>query len=241
MVLQAVQADVVVPPFLPGTKDVISISATAVDANDSATVQIQATDGEGNVHTCDAVVFNVEFDPPTCEVTATVVATNTLSFTAQDTGSGIASVTTIGSSNATPSIPSFTPGTNDPVVISVTPADSALPSAITFRITDDNGNARNCPPVVWQRLALTKNGQTKGSLSVGLSTPFLTLKNGSPGFDRVKIAIGRSQTRQSLEPGQILNQDYSSSLSPGGTPVTLQAWGKGGPAALFMFSNEFLP
>jgi hypothetical protein len=48
-------ADTVVPPFIPGTTEPITVTSTKIDQSQRARIEIQATDGAGNVAICDPI------------------------------------------------------------------------------------------------------------------------------------------------------------------------------------------
>jgi hypothetical protein len=48
-------ADTVVPPFIPGTTEPITVTSTKIDQTQRARIEIRATDGAGNVAICDPI------------------------------------------------------------------------------------------------------------------------------------------------------------------------------------------
>ncbi|MEA2602879.1 MAG: hypothetical protein QOF89_3871 [Acidobacteriota bacterium] len=55
VVNQSDNADTVVPPFIPGTTDPVTVTSTKIDQTHSAHITITATDGAGNVAVCDPI------------------------------------------------------------------------------------------------------------------------------------------------------------------------------------------
>jgi len=55
-------ADTVVPPFIPGTTDPVTVTSTKIDQTQRARIEIQATDGAGNVAICDPIHLIVSRD-----------------------------------------------------------------------------------------------------------------------------------------------------------------------------------
>lgn len=55
-------ADTVVPPFIPGTTEPVTVTATKIDQTQRARIEIQATDGAGNVAICDPIHLIVSRD-----------------------------------------------------------------------------------------------------------------------------------------------------------------------------------
>ncbi len=83
--------------------------------------------------------------PPTCTVTAVRAGPpKQLDVTAQDTGSGLASITVVSISNGTASVQSFTPGTTSPVVATFTKTNQAKPTVVNVDATDVAGNTTHC-------------------------------------------------------------------------------------------------
>jgi hypothetical protein len=48
-------ADTVVPPFIPGTTEPVTVTSTKIDQTQRARIEIRATDGAGNVAICDPI------------------------------------------------------------------------------------------------------------------------------------------------------------------------------------------
>jgi hypothetical protein len=63
---------------------------------------------------------------------------------AQDTGSGINTITVLNPLNFTVSVGTFTPGTTSPVTVTATKVDNAQVSSFELRITDQAGNVTTC-------------------------------------------------------------------------------------------------
>jgi hypothetical protein len=55
VVTRSENADTVVPPFIPGTTDPVVVVSTKIDQTQRARIEIQATDGAGNVAICDPI------------------------------------------------------------------------------------------------------------------------------------------------------------------------------------------
>ncbi len=82
---------------------------------------------------------------PACAVTARRAGPpKQLDLTAQDTGSGLASITVISISNGTVNVPPFTPGTTSPVVVTATKTDQTKPTVFNVDVTDIAGNTTHC-------------------------------------------------------------------------------------------------
>ena len=55
VVTRSENADTVVPPFIPGTTEPITVTSTKIDQTQRARIEIVATDGAGNVAICDPI------------------------------------------------------------------------------------------------------------------------------------------------------------------------------------------
>ncbi len=83
--------------------------------------------------------------PPTCFVSAVRAGPpKQLDLTAQDTGSGLASITVVSIYNGTASVPAFTPGTTSSVVATFTKTDQTKPTVVYVDATDLAGNTTHC-------------------------------------------------------------------------------------------------
>jgi hypothetical protein len=74
VVTRSENADTVVPPFIPGTTDPVTVTSTKIDQTQRARIEIQATDGAGNVAICDPIHLIVIRDggQPTLDLNADV-------------------------------------------------------------------------------------------------------------------------------------------------------------------------
>jgi hypothetical protein len=63
-------ADTVVPPFIPGTTDPVTVTSTKIDQTQRARIEIRATDGAGNVAICDPIHMILVRDPSRAELDA---------------------------------------------------------------------------------------------------------------------------------------------------------------------------
>jgi hypothetical protein len=55
VVTRSENADTVVPPFIPGTTEPVTVTSTKINQSQSARIEIVATDGAGNVAVCDPI------------------------------------------------------------------------------------------------------------------------------------------------------------------------------------------
>ncbi|MBM2840136.1 MAG: hypothetical protein HW412_664 [Bacteroidetes bacterium] len=86
--------------------------------------------------------------PPSCAVTAIIAGPpKKVLVTVRDLQSGLASITVVTAINVTVSIPAFTVGTTNAVVVTATKINQSLSSTIVLRVTDLCGNPIVCDPV----------------------------------------------------------------------------------------------
>lgn len=79
--------------------------------------------------------------PPTCEYE---IDGDEATITVQDDDSGLQSISVFNVTNATVTIPTFSPGTNDPVEVAVEKIDPDEPAAVTLLVVDVAGNQEEC-------------------------------------------------------------------------------------------------
>ena len=82
---------------------------------------------------------------PVCQLTATIPGPPAqIQVTVQDVTSGLASIVATAHQNATVSIPPFTVGTTDPVVVTATKIDQSKGSTLRLKVTDVAGQTTLC-------------------------------------------------------------------------------------------------
>lgn len=86
---------------------------------------------------------------PSC--TSSMPEPGLIEFTIQDTGSGLAIIEVELASNADVSVPSFDPGTTDPIIVAATIIDPNLTTKVLLEVADQAGNTTICKRVVWRR------------------------------------------------------------------------------------------
>ena len=83
--------------------------------------------------------------PPSCTITGHGAGPpQTESVTVQDTGSGLAKIYKVKVRNGSVSVPSFTPGTTNPVVVTATKKNQHKKTVWSFYARDEAGNVRYC-------------------------------------------------------------------------------------------------
>jgi hypothetical protein len=91
--------------------------------------------------------------PPLCEVTNIDPGPPfTIEVTIQDNESGVAAINVVFSNNAIITIPPFTPGTNNPIIVTAEKIDQTQSATVVLEVVDVAGNTTLCDPVT-QRIS----------------------------------------------------------------------------------------
>jgi len=106
------------------------------------------TDDSGNTQTSNNVTVvwsSADTTPPSCKVTGHGAGPpQTESVTVQDTGSGLARIYRVKVRNGSVAVPSFTPGTTSPVVVTTTKKNQSHKTVWSFYAEDEAGNIAYC-------------------------------------------------------------------------------------------------
>jgi hypothetical protein len=155
-------------------------------------------------------------------------------FSAQDTGSGLASVVVNTSINATVYIPPIANGTIDLLGITATKIDQSQSAVIKLTATDVAGNVTVFDPV-FATITIPAAGSRDGELSfdhqashlggVARSEGTIRIQNGAPGVARLVFKVNGHVFEALLTDGQVLTLDISAALHPGNNNVKTTAFG----------------
>jgi hypothetical protein len=142
LVEEAVNAGVDIPTFTVGTTEPVIVRAQKIDEFADFRVTLAVSDVDGNQNSCgydqqapqdthDPQVFlsAIEPGPPT-----------QLEITAQDSESGIRTITTVEATNAEVQIPGFAVGTTEPVVITASQTVENLEFRVVIEVVDRSDN-----------------------------------------------------------------------------------------------------
>ena len=159
----------------------------------------------------------------------------------QDLRSGLAGIQILESANATVAIPSFQPGTNEPLIVTGTKINQALSSRVRLRVTDLAGNVVDCDPVLTQEVR--EAGKPESSTYAGIPPEehVVTVYNGDPGLRMLEVDVnGRKFNLTGLRPGEERTLDVASAITPGrDSTFTLTAHGKpGGSAGVMIWDGN---
>jgi len=84
-----------------------------------------------------------DISPPICKLVSVTPPSSAL-IGVWDGDSGLSTIVVLTTDNLTVSVAPFTPGTTDPVAVTLTRVDDALPIVISLEVTDMEGNSRVC-------------------------------------------------------------------------------------------------
>ncbi|MDQ1428137.1 MAG: hypothetical protein QOK39_1613, partial [Acidimicrobiaceae bacterium] len=177
---------------------------------------------------------------PTCTLTAVIAGPpKQIQITAQDTGSGLASVVVTTSANATTSVPAFTVGTTSPVVITSTKTNQAAGSTVALKVTDRSGNVTTCDPVDVSISRTTGQPHTETVTGLSAAEHLVMVANATPGLSHLHIVVNRNEVMNvSLEDGQTTNVDIAALLASGSNnTVTVTGAGHSGASATVVFHD----
>ncbi len=178
--------------------------------------------------------------PPSCGLTAVVAGPpKQLQITAQDSESGISSITVSTATNANVPVPPFTPGTTDPVVVTATKIDQSMSAQVALQVTDVSGNVTTCDPVL-ATVGASGKMRTLTVPGVARAEHLLTVKNGAPGLRVLKVEVnGHRFWLNGLRDGQSVNLDLAQAMRPGDhNTITLKGNGRPGASADVAISDD---
>lgn len=226
----------------------VTITTSGSTPTGVANVIIQGVAGSANKSV--SVALNVT-TPDTAPPTATCCtysvsgSSYVMNFTAQDTGSGIASIVAVQSVNSTTNVPAFTPGTKD--VINFTANESGWGSYVQFKITDVAGNSILIDPVTYE--ASRYAGQPQPYVLKGITAEcgVLSIHNGPQGLKNLQIRVnnGLIQTKYQIAGMKDNESRYVPLLDsiPVGATVSVEITplGKPGGTAVLIFGPTQTP
>ena len=162
----------------------------------------------------------------------------------KDASSGLKSITVLKVRNATVSIPDFTIGTKQRVLVTVTKIDQALKATFTLRATNMDGCGTNGDPVITV-LKIPPFGSLVRQTFVKIprAERFVTIANGNLGLKSIEISVnGIRYGKFMLETNQARNReisvDVSSLMAIGDNTITLTGYGEPNASALVVISDS---
>lgn len=183
--------------------------------------------------------------PPSCALTGVIAGPpKQIQITVQDSDGGLAAppngVVVTSAINATVSIPTYTGGDTNPVVVTATKVDQSLGASAALQVTDVAGNVTNCDPVMLSINRTTGQPTSTTVNNVDQSEGKVTINNdASAGLTNLSVRVnGKNFEVAGLKNGQVATLDISSALHTGtANTVTLTGKGKPGTSATVLISN----
>jgi cysteine-rich repeat protein len=199
------------------------------------------TNGDGCSAQC-TIEAPTDTTAPSCTLTAILPGPPTqIKVTAQDTGSGLASITPVISTNAVVTYSPSPPfgGTTAPVIVTGTKINQSLKAQVMLEVKDVAGNTTTCDPVL--TLLVRENGKpvTETLTDIPDIESQITIANGSPGIKNLLVTVNGVAFRvNGLKDFEERSFDVSSAMRPGdNNTITLTAWGKPGSQATIIVSE----
>jgi Big-like domain-containing protein len=180
---------------------------------------------------------------PSCVLTAIgtdSIGRKFIEVTAQDTGSGLATIQVTTSINADTVVPPFTPGTTSPVVVRGTKINQSSGATVELEVTDVAGNVTRCDPVL-ARLVVRGRGQISGTYrGLPRAESIVRIENSAPGVRRVEVIVnGRKWMLTGLKAHAVRTIDVAAAMRPGKhNTITVRALGKAGQSVVVVISDS---
>jgi hypothetical protein len=187
----------------------------------------------------DAFVARIASAPPVCAVTALISGPPAQLKVAVHADRGLSSLLVTQATNTSIALPSFTAGSTGTFTVTATKVVETAKSTFALRVSDQTGATTDCDP------AVVTIGRERGESPVHIihhvanAESHLTMVNGAPGIDRLRIRVNGHQFEQSnLQDGQTDTVDLHSALREGmDNTVQLVAHGLPGSHAVVVISD----
>ena len=147
----------------------------------------------------------------------------------EDDGSGLQSILVTKSVNATTPVPSFTAGTNDPVMVRGTKIDSSKTSTVMLQVTDRAGNQTVCDPEL-VRLRVGPKGKARMTLrGIPGQEHKVQAINGPKGVRHLAISVNGQRFAKRFSKGATRVFDLAPAMTPGPAGNTVKLVARGYP------------
>jgi hypothetical protein len=180
--------------------------------------------------------------PPTSAVTGTgtdAQGRKYVQITVRDSDSGLATINITAAQNATVSVPSFTTGTKDPVVITATKIDQTQSSTIVVQSIDRCGNVSENDPTMVEVVREAGKPVSQTFVEIPKAENRVDVFNGDPGVTNLSINVnGKTFELAGLRQNERRTLNVSSAMRNGSNTVTITARGAPGGAALVLISDN---
>jgi hypothetical protein len=166
------------------------------------------------------------------------VSGSTATITIQDTGSGLARIQQIYNSGCNVSVPPFTPGTTNSVVVNISKSGSG-PCQLLLTAADRACNRRVCDPLMVIVLRTTGKPVSQTFSDLPQEESKITIKNGRPGLKNLEINVNGTRWKVTgLRDNEVKMIDVRSAMMEGeNNTITLTTSGKPGASAEVVISD----
>jgi len=168
--------------------------------------------------------------PPTCVALART--SSSLTIGVQDTESGMSEIV-LEATNASVSLPGFTPGSTSLLPILAAKQDLSLPARVQLVAVDVCGNSTLCDPLMTNVLRATDKPVWESYPNLPQEENTVTIWNGSPGLKNFDILVNSVRFKVAgMRDGEERTLDVSSAMLPGSQNIiSLKGNGKPGSSA----------
>ena len=144
-VTESENAIVNIPTFPIGILIPVIVEAAKVDPGGSFSITVEAENTGGSISSCGYTQPQEDPEPPTCHVSVQDPGPPAIiRFIVQDFDSGLSVINQLEASNASVSIPTFTPGTTDPIIVTAVQINPNMNIEIVLESVDQQDNATTC-------------------------------------------------------------------------------------------------
>lgn len=181
--------------------------------------------------------FAVDVTPPVCRVDHIDLGPPTqLSIYVQDAQSGLSGIEVLQQTNATVSIPFFSQGRTNSIIVVATKTDQSHAAHIELRVRDVAGNQTECDPVLTAEARSAGRPESHVFPGIPPEEHVVTVLNGNPGLKQIQIDVnGRKFILAGLRSGEERTIDVASAIVPGvNSTFTLTSHGEPGGVATIM-------
>jgi hypothetical protein len=171
--------------------------------------------------------------PPVCELIEVIPGPPvTLRVFTQDTGSGLNQIIVLKSTNATVTVPTFTAGTTNEVIVIAEKINPNKGARVELNVLDVEGNSTICDPVIEIKVR-EAGAPERTSISGTADGDEVIVINGEPGLKNLDIVVNGQNFRVAgLGDGEMTVIDVSSVVEYGSyATYELTAAGKPGTSA----------
>lgn len=140
--------------------------------------------------------------------------------------------------NATVKMPTFTPGTKEPLVVTVTKVDPKRPAQVELTSCTMDGCCRTGDPVLTVlRIARGRNRIRESFPGIPAAEHFISVQNGNPGLERLHVFVnGQRRAILQLSPQEVETIDIAAHMTESNV-ITLTGQGPAGGRGLVLISD----